>query len=171
MYIINEPRHDKTNKMNVHPAKTQISLGIRPVWSEPSLCTQWVAKDPLLAHLSQRLIWWAYRIGRPPSSVVLRRHLSSSTLFKHLRRNHWANQSQISSGASMGWGTKICSSGPGHMTKMATMPIYGKNLKKSSSPEPQILVCIIGCSSTTKFAQWWPWVDLDLFYSKVKFGP
>ena len=26
-----EPRHDKTNKMAVHPAKTQISLGIRPV--------------------------------------------------------------------------------------------------------------------------------------------
>ena len=23
-----------------------------------------------------------------------------------------------------------------HMTNMATMPIYGKNLKKSSSPEP-----------------------------------
>ena len=26
-----EPRHDKTNKMSVHPAKSQISLGIRPV--------------------------------------------------------------------------------------------------------------------------------------------
>ena len=26
-----EPRHDKTNKMAVCPAKTQISLGIRPV--------------------------------------------------------------------------------------------------------------------------------------------
>ena len=25
---------------------------------------------------------------------------------------------------------------PGHMTKMAATPIYGKNLKKSSSPEP-----------------------------------
>ena len=24
----------------------------------------------------------------------------------------------------------------GHMTNMASMPIYGKNLKKSSSPEP-----------------------------------
>ena len=24
----------------------------------------------------------------------------------------------------------------GHMTKMAAMPIYGKNLKKSSSAEP-----------------------------------
>ena len=26
-------QHDKTNKMKVHPVKTQISLGIRPVWS------------------------------------------------------------------------------------------------------------------------------------------
>ena len=25
--------------------------------------------------------------------------------------------------------TKVCSNGPGHMTKMAPMPIYGKNLK------------------------------------------
>ena len=28
--------------------------------------------------------------------------------------------------------TKICSNGPGHMTNMAAMLIYGKNLKKSS---------------------------------------
>ena len=28
-------------------------------------------------------------------------------------------------------GTKICPTGPGHMTKMAAMLIYGKNLKKS----------------------------------------
>ena len=26
--------------------------------------------------------------------------------------------------------TKVCSNGLGHMTKMAAMPIYGKNLKK-----------------------------------------
>ena len=30
-------------------------------------------------------------------------------------------------------GTKVCSNGPGHMTNMAAMPIYGKNLKKSYS--------------------------------------
>ena len=30
--------NDKTNKMIVRPAKTQISLGICPVWSESSLC-------------------------------------------------------------------------------------------------------------------------------------
>ena len=28
------------------------------------------------------------------------------------------------------WGMKIYSNGPGHMTKMAAMPISGKNLKK-----------------------------------------
>ena len=31
--------------MTVRPAKTQISLGIRPVCSESSSCAQWVAKD------------------------------------------------------------------------------------------------------------------------------
>ena len=29
-----EPQHDKTNKMSVRPAKTQIRLDICPVWSE-----------------------------------------------------------------------------------------------------------------------------------------
>ena len=34
-------------------------------------------------------------------------------------------------------GRKVCSNGPGHVTKMAAMPIYGKNSLKSSSPEPE----------------------------------
>ena len=33
-------------------------------------------------------------------------------------------------------GMKIDTNELGHMTNMATMPIYGKNLKISSSPEP-----------------------------------
>ena len=45
-----EPRYDKTNNVAVRPAKTQISLGIRPVWSESSLCTEGVAKDPSFLH-------------------------------------------------------------------------------------------------------------------------
>ena len=54
-----EPPHDKTNKMTVHPAKTQISLGIRPVWSESSLCTQWVDRDPCFLHAdSKNLSGW-----------------------------------------------------------------------------------------------------------------
>ena len=35
--IDSEPQHDKTNKMTMRLAKTQNSLGIRPVWSESSL--------------------------------------------------------------------------------------------------------------------------------------
>ena len=31
---------------------------------------------------------------------------------------------------------KIITNELGHMTYIAAMPIYGKNLKKSSSPEP-----------------------------------
>ena len=34
----------------MHPAKTQISLGIGLVWSESSLCAFWVAKDPSFLH-------------------------------------------------------------------------------------------------------------------------
>ena len=49
------------------PAKTQISLGICPVWSKTSLCAQWVAKNPSFLHADSqdsdqtgwmpRLIW------------------------------------------------------------------------------------------------------------------
>ena len=54
----------------------------------------------------------------------------------------------------------------GHMTNMAAMPIPGKNLKKSNSPEPidqwpKNLVYSIMCGSTTKIIQimtlGWPW--------------
>ena len=45
-----KPQHDKTNKVTVCPARTQISLGICPVWSESSLCAQWVAKDLSFRH-------------------------------------------------------------------------------------------------------------------------
>ena len=32
--------------MDVRPGKIQISLAIRSIWSESSLCAQWVATDP-----------------------------------------------------------------------------------------------------------------------------
>ena len=36
--------------MSVRPTKTQISLGIRSVWTESSQCDQWVAEDPRFLH-------------------------------------------------------------------------------------------------------------------------
>ena len=35
-------------------------------------------------------------------------------------------------------GTKVCSNGPGHMTRMADMPIYGKNMKNSFLWNPNV---------------------------------
>ena len=61
---------------------------------------------------------------------------------------------------------KIYTNELGHMTNMAAMPIYGKNLNKSSSPEPidrwpWNFVCSIVYASTTKAVQiitlGWPW--------------
>ena len=37
LFVKIEPRHEETNKVVVRPVQTQISLGIRPVWSESSL--------------------------------------------------------------------------------------------------------------------------------------
>ena len=76
----------------------------------------------LLAHLSQRLIG---ELIAYPCSGVNRRCC-------HCRR------CQI-----------VCINRPGHMTKMAAMPIYGKNLQNSSPPKPvdrfpRNLVCSIG---------------------------
>ena len=48
-HTITEPRHDKTNKVSVRPAKIQISLGIRPVWSESSL-SAWRKLGSLAIH-------------------------------------------------------------------------------------------------------------------------
>ena len=67
MVQTHKPRRDKTNKVTVRPVKTQISHGIRPVWSESSPGAQWVAKDPMFLHTDSedsdqtgrmpRLIW------------------------------------------------------------------------------------------------------------------
>ena len=63
----NQSSRDRSRKWHVCPAKTPITLGIRPVWSESLLCTQWVAKDPSFFHADSedsdqngrmpRLIW------------------------------------------------------------------------------------------------------------------
>ena len=66
MYKTYEPPRDKTKKVSVHPAKTQISLGIHPVWSESSL-SAWRKLGPLATH-------WAHsedsdQTGRMPKLI------------------------------------------------------------------------------------------------------
>ena len=109
---------------------------------------------------------------RRPSVVRL------STIFKKLLlQNRWANRSQISCGASVCRGTKVCSGHLGHMTKMAATPIYGKNpsknllLRNQRASDLGPWYVALGPWAHQSLFKWWPWVDLDLFYGKVKFGP
>ena len=77
-------------------------------------------------------------IGRPPSSVCRPHSLnifSSETTGPIEAKFHMESP----------WdrGTKVCSNGPGHMTKVAAMPIYSKNLKKiffSGTKRPMTLI-------------------------------
>ena len=46
--------HLSHDKVTVRPAKTQISLGIRPVGSETSQCSQWVVEYPSFFHADSK---------------------------------------------------------------------------------------------------------------------
>ena len=99
-------------------------------------------------------------------------------LFRHLLlRNHWANQSQISGGASLGrereqvWSLHL-----GHMTKMAAMPIYDKtHLKVFSGTKGQMTIGLgmqhwgYGPNKIWKKKIWSLWVDLYLFTDRSFF--
>ena len=100
----------KPSKWHVRPVKTQISLGIRPVWSESSLCAQWVAKDLSFLHADSedsdqtgrmpRLIWvFAGRTCQYAGFVTRRlnyRYRDKKNLFHPWRLFHlfWAGPIQ-----------------------------------------------------------------------------
>ena len=63
----------------------------------------------------------------------------------------------------------------GHMTNMAAMPIYGKNLKnlllqKQLPDDLETWYVALSMGVLPRLFKLRPWVDLDLFYVKVKFG-
>ena len=79
----------------------------------------------LLAHLSQRLI--GELIVYPCSGVRRRCRPPFSNVFSS--ETAWPIKAKFYVEPPWKGGTKGYINGPGHMTKMAAMPIYGKNLK------------------------------------------
>ena len=63
------------------------------------------------------------------------------------------------------------------MTKMAAMPIYMvkvlKNLllRHQKTDDLESWYAALGLQVLPKLFKWWPWLDFDLFYGTVKFGP
>ena len=93
----------------------------------------------LLAHLSRRLI--GELIVYPCSGVRRRRRCRCRSPFSTVFSSEtaWLNKAKFYVEPPWEGGTKVYINGPGHMTMMASMPIYGKNLKKYSSSEPEVL--------------------------------
>ena len=96
----------------------------------------------LLAHLSQKLI--GELIVYPCSGVRrrrCRRRRRCCPPFSNIFSSETAWPIKAKFYVEPPWegGTKVYINGPGHMTKMAAMPIYGKKLKKTSTPEPEVL--------------------------------
>ena len=78
----------------------------------------------LLAHLSRRL---TYSTGRPLSSLCKYACLS---IFSNIFSSETTGPIEAKFHVEPQWDgrMKVCSNSPGHMTKMAAMPIYGKNV-------------------------------------------
>ena len=100
-----EPPPDKTNKVSLCPAKTQISLSIRPVWSESSL-SAWRKRGSLATHSAHsedsdqtgqmpRLIW--VFAGHTCHSVVfIMKRFTFKTKITHSRAKNKCHEPELS---------------------------------------------------------------------------
>ena len=101
LYFIMSHLMTKPTKWSVRSAKTQISLGVRPGWSESSLSAQLVAKGPSFLHADSecsdqtgwmpRLIWafaWhtCHFVG-----FVIRRLISYQNLSESLAQHGYCS--------------------------------------------------------------------------------
>ena len=135
----------------------------------------WQKKQELvLAHLSRRLIWWDYRISRPRSYVVRRRHTHSLTSSPQKQLGQ-SKSNFIWSVYGMGE-PKFAQMFLVTWPRWPPCPYMVKTLKNLLlwNQKANDLETWNAASSAwvlPSLLNWWPWVDLDLFYGKVKFGP
>ena len=153
----------KPTKWHVRPAKTLISLGICPVWSESSLsawrkrgslATQWAhSEDSDQTGWMPRLIW--FFAGRTVISLVLSCRGSNFvwSISEMGKSNFYSN-----------------------VTKNAIMSIYVKIDWKPSSQNQQAndgrtLFTALETWALQSVYKWWSWIDLHFLYGKVNFAP
>ena len=115
----------------------------------------------VLSSPEPKVHWWGYRIIRRPSYVVVRRPRSLNILSSEKN-----GPIKVKLHVELLWDgkTKHCSNGSRYMANIAAMLIYVKNLK-------HLLLWNQKADDLPSLFIWWPWIDLDLFYGKVKFGP
>ena len=123
-------------------------------WFFGSYCSLWHQSIYL-----QAAKWFFYKYQRSRSSIDLcPGFLIFSSLILFSSKTSVMNEAKLYVEALLDEEMKVCSWDLGHMIKMAAVPIYNKNLWKSSSLEsndrcPWSLVCTIRYSGCTKFVQ------------------
>ena len=110
----------------------------------------------------------------PWSRVIQIQHI----VFFFFYENAWPIEAKFYVEPLWDVGTKVCSNGLGHMTKMAAMPIIGKNLEKKNhilyikiADHLESWNAALGTRVLSNLFKWWRWDDLDIFYGKSKLVP
>ena len=113
---------------------------------------------------------WAYRIGKPPSSVVCRLSvrrphsldISSETAWPIKVKFHleppWDGERKFVQTMQVTW------------PRWPPCPYKVKNWNQRAD-DLETCYAASGAWVLPSFFKWCPWVGLDLFYGKVKFGP
>ena len=104
-------------------------------------------------------------------------YLCVSTFSNISSENHWADWSQISCEASLEWGNEsLFKRSRSHDPRWPQCPYMVKTLKNlllgnQKAYDLETWYAALSAGVLLNLFKWWPWVDRDLFYGKVKFGP
>ena len=101
--------------------------------TQKTFCTTWIFSSPEPSGSQGELIVYPCSVVRPS---VRRPSVRRPPFSKIFSETAWPIKAKFYMKHLWEGGTNVYINNPGHMTKMAAMPIYGKTLQKSSSPEP-----------------------------------
>ena len=147
-----------------------LHLIVYNLWNEKQVLKYKLKLNVFIISPEPKAHWWAYMIGRPPSSICL-----LSTLFKDLlRKTTWPIEAKFHNGVSMGWRNKSLFKRPVTWPRLPPYPYMVKTLKNflRNQKADDLETCYAASGAQVLPSLFkWPWVDFDLFQGKVKFGP
>ena len=118
--------------------------------------------------------WWAYRIGRPLSSGCM----CVCTCVNIFNISETTGPIEAKFHMELPWdgGTKVVQTVLVTWPRWLPCPYMVKSLKNlllrnQKTDDLETWHAASSVPVLPSLFKWWPWVDLDLFYSKVKFGP
>ena len=123
------------------------------------------------------MLTWPYMIIKDQghSLTLVQGHSDSTFSNFFFLETAWPTEAKFYVEPPLNGGTKVWSNGLGHMTKMATMPIYGKKSKShllwnQKVNDLESWYAALETQALPSLFKWCPWDEFDLFHGKVKFS-